>query len=116
MTFDEEVYEYAKSRNGTEDSRMTDRMLAYRAGARSREERIKELEKSNENLANQSMILCQRNAEFEMLVQKLKCCENCKHYKPAVTVNETIGNMCEDFENGCNNSEISPYNKWELSD
>jgi len=29
---DKEVYEYAKSRNGTEDSRMTDRMLAYRTG------------------------------------------------------------------------------------
>ncbi|SEP81282.1 hypothetical protein SAMN04487977_101502 [Treponema bryantii] len=43
-------------------------------------ERIKELEKSNENLANQSMILCQRNVELEILVQKLKCCENCKHH------------------------------------
>lgn len=59
MTFDEEVYEYAKSRNGTNDSRMTDRMLAYRAGAESKEKKIKEL---------------------EMLVQKLKCCENCKHH------------------------------------
>ena len=53
---------------------------------------------------------------FNKAIEKLRCCENCKHYKPAVTVNETIGNMCEDFENGCNNSEIRPYNKWELSD
>jgi predicted nucleic acid-binding Zn-ribbon protein len=46
--FDAEVYEYAKSRNGTEDSRMTDRMLAYRAGAEPREKRISELEKELE--------------------------------------------------------------------
>lgn len=50
MTFDEEVYEYAKSRNGTEDSRMTDRMLAYRAGAKSKEKRIAELEAQIEKM------------------------------------------------------------------
>lgn len=38
--FDAEVYEYAKSRINTEDSRMTDRMLAYRAGAEPREKQI----------------------------------------------------------------------------
>ena len=88
MTFDEEVYEYAKSRNGTEDSRMTDRMLAYRAGARSREERIKELEKSNENLVQQSMILLETQAKLELQIndlklqiQKMKCCYNCKHFE-----------------------------------
>ena len=48
--FDAEVYEYAKSRNGTEDSRMTDRMLAYRAGAEPREKRIQELEAENERI------------------------------------------------------------------
>ena len=35
-------------------------------------ERIKELERSNENLVNQSMILIQRNAELEELIRSLK--------------------------------------------
>lgn len=46
--FDAEVYEYAKSRIDTEDSRMTDRMLAYRAGAEPREKKIEELERKLE--------------------------------------------------------------------
>lgn len=90
MTFDEEVYEYAKSRNGTEDSRMTDRMLAYRAGAKSKEKRIEEL---------------------EMLVQKLKCCENCKHH--SFWGDELKCNlMSYDDEFDC----LKTKSKWELSD
>ena len=46
--------------------------------------------------------------------EKMKCCENCKYYKPCVTVNETVGNECEDFYNGCNNSVIAPFGKWEI--
>ena len=54
--------------------------------------------------------------ELKEHIVKMKCCENCKYYKPCVTVNETIGNECEDFYNGCNNSVIAPFEKWELKE
>ena len=74
---------------------------------------------NNHSKLDLAQLVVERDFSIETLnelIEMMKCCENCKHYKPAVTVNETICNMCEDFENGCNNSEISPYNKWELSD
>lgn len=46
--------------------------------------------------------------------KEMRCCENCKSYRPCVTVNDTIGNMCDDYYNGCNNCELDPFNKWEL--
>lgn len=67
----------------------------YLAGAESREKRIKELEAQ---------------------IEKMKCCGNCKHYKPVVTINESISNMCEDYYDGCNNNIYEPYNKWELKE
>lgn len=76
MTFDEEVYEYAKSRNGTEDSRMTDRMLAYRAGAESKEkqiqidtEQIRALQKQNGELTDE---LTLTNNECKEMREELK--------------------------------------------
>ena len=54
--------------------------------------------------------------ELKEQIAKMKCCENCKYYKPCVTVNETIGNECEDFYNGCNNSVIAPFGKWEIKE
>lgn len=56
----------------------------------------------------------QENAELKAQNEKMKCCGNCKHYKPVVTVNESISNMCEDYYNGCNNNIYEPYNKQEL--
>lgn len=41
---------------------------------------IDELKKDNENLANQSMILLQQEAELELQMQKMKCCTTCKYY------------------------------------
>lgn len=54
--------------------------------------------------------------ELEVQIEKMKCCANCRRYKPCVTVNETIGNMCEDYYNGCNNSKYKPFNKWEIKE
>ena len=53
---------------------------------------------------------------LQQQIKKMKCCENCKYYRPCVTVNETIGNECEDFYNGCNNSVIAPFGKWEIKE
>lgn len=57
-----------------------------------------------------------RIAELEAQIEKMKCCGNCKHYKPVVTVNESISNMCEDYYYGCNNNIYEPFNKWELKE
>lgn len=77
--FDAEVYEYAKSRIGTEDSRMTDRMLAYRAGAEPREKQIAELTKQNtslltsvENLNKSVQELEKENTELKDELKKWK--------------------------------------------
>lgn len=56
------------------------------------------------------------NTELKARNEKMKCCGNCKHYKPVVTVNESISNMCEDYYDGCNNNIYEPYNKWELKE
>lgn len=98
--FNTEVYEYAKSRNGTEDSRMTDRMLAYRAGAELREKRIIELETTNKRISDECHKLVgslekKQNEIVELIgkvaflendlnnakaqIEKMKCCENCKY-------------------------------------
>ena len=68
---DAEVYEYAKSRIGTEDNRMTDRMLAYRAGAEPREKRIAELEKQVEkgrNIVHKLLVIIQRHKWWDYTV------------------------------------------------
>lgn len=57
-----------------------------------------------------------RIEELEAQIDKMKCCGNCEHYKPVVTVNESISNMCEDYYDGCNNNIYEPYNKWELKE
>lgn len=59
--------------------------------------------------------LIKENTELKARNEKMKCCGNCKHYKPVVTVNESISNMCEDYYDGCNNI-YEPYNKWELKE
>lgn len=69
-----------------------------------------------EELTNTHRNLREKIAELEAQIEKMKCCENCKYYKPCVTVNETIGNECEDFYNGCNNSVIAPFGKWEIKE
>ena len=51
---------------------------------------------------------------YNKAIARMKCCENCKHYNPCVTVNETIGNQCKDYYNGCNNSVYEPFSKWEM--
>ena len=105
--FDAEVYEYAKSRIDTEDSRMTDRMLAYRAGAEPREKQIDELKAQikvleqnledteicenglknriaglEDKLANADYQLEGRDLEIKELeaqIEKMKCGQNCKY-------------------------------------
>ena len=52
--------------------------------------------------------------ELQEQIKKMKCCENCKNYEEVITVNETIGNNCPYFFNGCNNNLLNPYCDWEL--
>lgn len=61
-------------------------------------------------------IICKENAELKEQIEKMKCCENCKHYKPCLTVNDEIGNMCDVYYNGCNNSKYAPFNRWEIKE
>ena len=101
----EELREEATSTVEWESTPMIDRPLfvwAYTKGAEPREKRIAEAKAIKE--------------ELEAQIEKMKCCVYCKHYKPCVTVIETVGNMCEDYYNGCNNSELEPFNKWEIKD
>lgn len=70
--FDAEVYEYAKSRIGTEDSRMTDRMLAYRAGAEPREKQIQIDAKQIRALQKQNGELTDKVKELEAQIEKMK--------------------------------------------
>ena len=60
--------------------------------------------------------LKKENAELKEQIEKMKCCENCKHYKPCLTVNDEIGNMCDVYYNGCNNSKYAPFNRWEIKE
>ena len=69
---DAEVYEYAKSRIGTEDSRMTDRMLAYRAGAAPREKQIQIDAEQIRALQNQNGELTDKVKELEAQIKKMK--------------------------------------------
>lgn len=55
-------------------------------------------------------------AQLKEQIEKMKCCENCKHYKPCLTVNDEIGNMCDVYYNGCNNSKYAPFYRWELKE
>lgn len=50
-----------------------------------------------------------RIAYLEAQIEKMKCCENCKRYKPCVTCNETIGNDCDYYSGGnvCNNWQLN---------
>ena len=50
-----------------------------------------------------------RIAELEAQIEKMKCCENCKRYKPCVTCNETVGNNCDYYSGGnfCNNWRLN---------
>lgn len=56
----------------------------------------------------------ERIEELEAQIEKMKCCENCKYNRPVTTVNETIGNNCEYFFNGCNNNSLLGLLNWEL--
>ena len=102
--FDAEVYEYAKSRIDTEDSRMTDRMLAYRAGAEPRDKRIKELEKENAELKEQ-------NRNYEQLIDKGSVTlvkERLKNYKQNTKAKELLNKAVltiEELEGGYDESK-----------
>ena len=54
--------------------------------------------------------------KYDALYLKIRRCETCKHCKLAVTVNETIGNECEHYFNGCNNNPFIPFTNWELDE
>ena len=83
-----------------------------------KEKEIKELEKVNENLANQSIILLEAQARLELQIndlklqiQKMKCCENCKHH--GFMGNELICHLeSYDTEFEC----LKTKSHWELTD
>lgn len=54
--------------------------------------------------------------KYDALYLKIRRCETCKYCKLAVTVNETIGNECEHYFNGCNNNPFIPFSNWELDE
>ena len=54
--------------------------------------------------------------KYDALYLKIRRCETCKHCKLVVTVNETIGNECEHYFNGCNNNPFIPFPNWELDE
>ena len=78
------------------------------------EQRILDLQKDKGALIDKVRELKNKVLDLETLIKKMKCCENCKHYNPCVTVNETITNLCEDYYNSCNNSIYELFNKWEV--
>ena len=96
---------------------MTDKEFEYceEMEKRKHDEKLKELREVQ--LLSQHILdlqktngaLTDRVRELEQQIEKMECCENCKYYKPCVTVNETIGNNCDYYSGGntCNNWRLN---------
>ena len=77
-------------------------------------DRIADLEKKNkvltQNLEDTEIInkaLEKENAELKELIEKMKCCENCKHHRSWVILG---CDLMYDIETEC----LKTKNKWEL--
>lgn len=92
------VYQAAKREDGTDYAKKVCKVTikeAYLAGAEPREKRIAELEKEN--------------AKLKAQIEKMKCCENCKHH--CFWGNElNCKTLSYDEELEC----MKTKNKWEL--